>query len=133
MHIKELHAHFLISIGDYSNERIGFTVKLEENETPEEIIPTLRDIAIKAVGPTNNDLYDKRRTMASECRVLELKLRELTEQWNATAEFLRAQGLKADAPTMPQFKNLLNSVIVESETVAEFADDDDDNEISDGF
>jgi hypothetical protein len=42
MKIKRLHAHFLISTGSYNNERIGFSVELNEGESVEEIVTNLR-------------------------------------------------------------------------------------------
>ncbi|MEH2069155.1 MAG: hypothetical protein V7K47_13510 [Nostoc sp.] len=56
MKIKLVHAHFLISIGDYSNERVGFTVELEEGETVKDVVATLRQQAVTAVGPKAKEL-----------------------------------------------------------------------------
>ncbi|MBL1199125.1 MAG: hypothetical protein FWK04_08565 [Nostoc sp. GBBB01] len=126
MKIKQIHAHFLISIGDYSNERIGFTVELEEDETVEDVVSDLRDKAIKVVGAKADTLYNQRSQLQSQCWELEKKLTKLRTEWDATAEFLRAQGIKTDAPPMPQFNNLLAAVKVEEQSVSEA-------EIVDGF
>ena len=122
MQIKELHAHFLISLGSYNNERIGFTVVLSDDDSPEEIVASLRKKAREIVGPTADDFYDRQREASAKCYELERKLSSLRKEWNATAEFLKAQGLKADAPSMPQFSNLLSAAIdkdIESEFVSE--------------
>ncbi len=127
MKIKFVHAHFLISLGDYSNERVGFTAELEEGETVESVVSELRNKAIAAVGPKADELYDRRRTLANGCYELEKKLTKLRSEWDATAEFLKAQGIRPDAPSMPQFHNLISAVKTESETVvAEFAEPDPD-------
>lgn len=124
MKIKLIHAHFLISVGDYSNERIGFTVELEEEDTVESVVSDLRDQAIKAVGLKADELYKQRRDLQEQCWQLEKRIAKAHAEWNATAEFLRAQGIKPDAPPMPQFNNLLAAVKVEeeSQSVAEIVD-----------
>ncbi|MEI1375978.1 hypothetical protein PQG02_06910 [Nostoc sp. UHCC 0926] len=126
MKIKLVHAHFLISIGDYSNERIGFTAEPEDGDTVESMVAELRDKAIKAVGPKANELYDARSILERQCNALEKKLTTVRSEWDDTAEFLRTQGIKPDAPPMPQFNNLLAAVKVEEESVSE-------TEIVDGF
>ncbi|MEH2261024.1 hypothetical protein [Nostoc sp.] len=126
MKVKLIHAHFLISIGDYSNERIGFTVEPEDGDTVDSIVSTLRTEAKKAVGPKADELYDAQSSLRNECYALEKKLTKVRSEWDATAEFLKAQGIKPDAPPMPQFNNLLSAVKVEEESVSEA-------EIVDGF
>ena len=42
MKIKTLHAHFLISITSYNNERVGFSVELDEDESIESAVSELR-------------------------------------------------------------------------------------------
>nr|WP_322711765.1 hypothetical protein [Nostoc sp. ChiSLP03a]MDZ8213008.1 hypothetical protein [Nostoc sp. ChiSLP03a] len=127
MKIKTIHAHFLISIGNYSNERIGFSVELDETESIESTVEELRERAKKIVGKKAEDLYDEKSKLWRECTELEKKLNTLRKEWDATAEFLKAQGLNPTAPSMPQFRNLLTAVTVESEVVTETADEEDDN------
>ncbi|MEH2128322.1 hypothetical protein [Nostoc sp.] len=130
MKIKLVHAHFLISIGDYSNERIGFTVELEAGETVTSVVEDLRQQAITAVGPKSEELYNQNRKLRSENRELEQKMNKLRSEWEATAEFLRAQGIKPEAPSMPQFQRLLNAANPESQSVtAEFVEEADPDNI----
>ncbi len=42
MKIKRLHAPNLISTGNYNNERIGFSVELNEGESIESVVTSLR-------------------------------------------------------------------------------------------
>ncbi len=119
MKIKTIHAHFLISIGSYSNERIGFSVELDEGESIDSTVAELRERAKRIVGQTADELYNNRNNLYRECKDLETKLNKLRQEWDATAEFLKAQGLNPGAPSMPQFRNLLNAVMVESEVVTE--------------
>ncbi|OUL34081.1 hypothetical protein [Nostoc sp. 106C] len=128
MKIKTVHAHFLISLGNYSNERIGFSVNLDEGETAEEVVPILREKAKKIVGEKADDLYEKRTKLYRECQNYEDKLGKLRKEWDATAAFLKAQGLNPDAPSMPQFRNLLSAVTVESEVVNDADDEDDEDD-----
>lgn len=53
------------------------------------------------------------------------RLNKLRKEWDATAEFLKTQGINPQAPSMPQFRNLLAAAEdIESEgvTEAEFID-----------
>lgn len=118
MQIKQFHAHFLISIGNYSNERIGFSVELEGDETPEQVVGQLRERATAIVGQPAEELYSVKHNLERTIRELEGKLANLRQQWEATAEFLKAQGIRVDAPAMPQFTNLLNAAKVEGEVEA---------------
>jgi|SRR5919202_3538102 hypothetical protein len=118
MQIKQVHAHFLISIGNYSNERIGFTVELDEGESLEQAVAKLREKAKAIVGQPADELYSEKHRMESAIRELERRLASLRKEWDATAEFLKAQGVRADAPSMPQFNNLLKAAHVEEEAIS---------------
>ena len=81
MKIKQIHAHFLIPIGDYSNERIGFSVELEENETVESVVSELRNQAVKVVGGKADELYNLRRSLQEQCWALEKRLEKAHAEW----------------------------------------------------
>lgn len=125
MKIKQIHAHFLISIGNYSNERIGFTVDLEEDDFLDDVVSSLRKKAKELIGESADDLYEKKWQAERAFKELQTKLTRLRTEWDATAEFLKAQGINAQAPSMPQFQNLLGAATIELESVseAEFADE----------
>ncbi|MBN3924025.1 hypothetical protein [Nostoc sp. NMS4] len=128
MKIKTFHAHFSLSLGNYNSERIGFAVELDDNETPEDVVITLRERAKNIVGKKAQDYYSDKDAMQSECRALERKLQILRNQWEATATFLKAQGLNPDAPSMPDFGLLLTAVRVEAEAVAEEEEEEEYDE-----
>jgi hypothetical protein len=119
MKINQIHAHFLISTGNYCNERIGFSVTLDEGESVEEAVAELREKAIKSVGQTAEQLYNEKYAAEHQCRELQTRLAKLRKEWDAMSEFLKAQGIRADAPPMPQFNNLLEAAKVEEEAVVE--------------
>jgi hypothetical protein len=124
MEIKRIHAHFLVSTGNYCNERVGFTVEMHEDETVEQVVAQLREQAIKIIGANADTLYHRKRDYEAACDKLERKLATLKHQWSATAEFLRAQGINSEAPEIPLFENLLVGVKPEEESVtAEFEED----------
>ena len=130
MKIKLVHAHFLISMGDYSNERVGFTAELEESDTVESAVAEMREKAIAAIGPKSEELYDRNRRLRTENRELEERMNKLRSEWEATAEFLRTQGIKPEAPSMPQFQRLLNAAKPESQSVeAEIIEEADPDDI----
>ena len=118
-----VHYSALINLGNYSNEKIGFSAELSEGESVEETIELLRQ-KIKEVAGLNAEecdqlLYRGRR----EIKDLERKLQKARQEWNATAEFLRAQGIKPDANDMPLFTRLLPEVKAESSVDGEIVDD----------
>ncbi len=127
MEIKLIHAHFLISTGDYCNERIGFTVEPGEGESTTKIVKELREHAIGLIGPKAKDLYDEKWALQNSCKKLRLELAQLRDEWEKTAEFLKAQGINPTAPRMPQFNNLLASSNVEEESVSAEIFDEDGN------
>ncbi|MEH2085986.1 hypothetical protein [Nostoc sp.] len=131
MQIKTFHAHFLLQTDSSNQERIGFSVILDEDETPEQVVPILRQKAINIVGKKAYDFYQDRRILRDECNHLEKKLELLRKEWDATAEFLKAQGLNPTAPSMPQFRNLLTAVTVESEVIHDVNDEEDDYDSED--
>ena len=94
----------LFNLGDYNNEKIGLSACLDEGELPEEAIAALREQAIEmAVNKGDGDynsimqcIWEARDTLS----VLEKRIKDAQTEWNRTAEFLRAQGIKPDAPNL---------------------------------
>lgn len=118
----------LANLGDYSNERIGMIANLESGESPEEVIQQLKKRVTALCGPRFEKLRDQRWQLESEIDQLERKLRNYESQWNQAAEFLRAQGIKPDAPKFPQFTNLLPAIAEEQSSIVEAEYDDEDEE-----
>lgn len=124
MIIKTVHYSALLNLGNYNNERIGFTAELEDGENPEAAIDKLRS-KVKEVGGVNaEELYQNIYQKQQELRNLERKARKATEEWNALAEFLRPQGIKKDVVDMPMLTNLLPEVKEEVITNGEFLEDE---------
>jgi hypothetical protein len=117
MKINQIHAHFLISIGNYSNERIGFSVTLEEGESVEDAVAELRKKATAIIGQPADDLYGRKYHAERQCKEIENRLTKLRKEWDAMSEFLHKQGIKPDIQPMPQFNNLLEAARIEEETV----------------
>ncbi|KJH69390.1 hypothetical protein [Aliterella atlantica] len=119
MQIKTVHYSALLNLGNYSNEKIGFTAQLSEGESVEQVIEQLRE-KVKQNGGTNaEELYQTMYRGRRELAELERKIKNATDQWNATAEFLRAQGIKPDTGNMPQFTNLLPEIKEEDSGVVD--------------
>ncbi|MGF1989113.1 MAG: hypothetical protein RMY62_014740 [Nostoc sp. ZfuVER08] len=128
MKIKTVHAFFVLNLNNSNKEKIGFTVSLDEGETPESVVPQLREQAVKIVGKSAYAMYTERADLETECEQLEKRLNLLRKEWDATAEFLKAQGLNPSAPSMPQFRNLLTAVTIESTVVNESNEDEEDED-----
>lgn len=122
MKIKTVHYLATINLGNYSNEKIGFAADVEDGETPEEAVEALRKKAQECALPNCENTYEAIYKAQSELRDLERKLNKSRSEWNATAEFLRAQGIKADAANMPSFTNLLPGIAEEHVAEAEIED-----------
>lgn len=123
----------LVNLGSYNNERIGFAAKIEDGETPDEVLEALRSKALSLANENGEEMWGKLSKARRDLNDLNQKIKEATDKWNATAEFLRAQGLKPDSPKMPEFINLLPEVKEESKEVyeGEFEEDEDDGEDDD--
>lgn len=114
MKITTVHYSALINLGDYSNEKIGFTAQVGEDDSIEQTIEQLRQKVIDHGGISASKLFDKMDRLKGELYELERKVKNATQKWDATAEFLRAQGIKPEASSMPQFDNLLPEVTEET-------------------
>lgn len=119
MQIKTVHYSALLNLGNYSNEKIGFTAQISDDETVEDVIEQLRE-KVKQNGGTNaEELYQTMYRGRRELAELERKIKKASDDWNATAEFLRAQGIKPEATNMPLFTNLLPEVQSEDSGVVD--------------
>lgn len=128
MKITKVGYSALLNLGNYQNEKITFIAQLNDGETPESAVEALRD-KVKAVGGKNaEDLYKAMHQNERKLRDLNQQIEQATQKWNATAEFLRAQGLKPEAPDMPQFTNLLPEFKVEDSGVIDGEIEDEDLE-----
>lgn len=126
MKITTVEYSALINLGNYNNEKIGFTAQLQDGETPEQIVEVLRDKVKAVAGPEADRLYQDMRDGQYKLRKLNREIEEATAKWNSTAEFLRTQGLKPEAPDMPMFTNLLPQVKEERVEVEEGEIEGDD-------
>ncbi len=110
MKIKTVQYLATINLGNYSNEKIRFTADINEDDDEKQVVEVLRqkvrDCALPNIEDVQRDIYKYQ----GDLRSLKKKLELATNQWNATAEFLITQGIKADAADMPQFTNLLPAI-----------------------
>lgn len=123
MKIKTVEYSALINLGNYNNERIGFTAQLEEGETVEEVIDKLRQMVKENGGVDADQLYNRIYDGKQKLKALEEKTLKARQAWEQTAEFLKAQGLRPDAPSMPMFSNLLPEAKEERVVEAEIDDE----------
>lgn len=107
----------LVNLGNYNNEKIGFTAQLQDGETPEQVVEALRNKVKEIAGPEADELYRHMSDGQYKLRKLNRQIEEATAKWNSTAEFLRTQGLKPEAPDMPMFTNLLPEPQIKEERV----------------
>lgn len=121
----------VVNLGDYQNEQLGMTARLEDGEDPAQVIEELRAKIEPLKGSNANALDQKRYRLRDEVQTLERKLERLRLQWEQTAQFLKAQGIQTDPPTFPNFDNLLLpgniEVIAHNDEDEEEEEDEDDH------
>lgn len=110
MRIKTIHYLATINLGNYSNEKIGFTADINEDEDEKQAIEILRQKSIDCALPDIDDVRQEIRKYADELRTIKKKLEKARGEWDSMAEFLRTQGIKTDSVNMPSFTNLLPQV-----------------------
>lgn len=125
MLIKTVHYSVLINLGNYNNEKIGFSAEVGEDETAEQVIEALRQKVKENGGENAEELYNNLYQGKNELKEIEKKINKARAEWNAVAEFLKTQGIKPDADAMPSFTNLLPQVKSESSVI--------DGEIEEGI
>lgn len=123
MRIKTVHYLATIHLGNYSDEKIGFTAEMDEQDDEKEIIETLRQKSIDCALPDIDDVRNDIRKYASDLRAIKKKLEQTRSEWNAMVEFLRTQGIKKDVVDMPMLTNLLPKVKQEVITNSEIEED----------
>lgn len=130
MKIKTVSFSALFNLGNYSNEKIGFTVQLDEGETVDQVIESLRQKTRECALPNIDDVRNAIRQARLDLNDLENKLYKARKEWDATVEFLTKQGIKPDAAYMPRFNYLLPAIGEESIEVVdesiEVVDEKDD-------
>ena len=99
MKITLVHFSALVNTGNYENEKVGLDAQPEDGETVEQVVEALKDLVFAQLNQT--DKLQARRELLWEIRELEDKVAEARANWEKTAEFLRAQGIRPDAPDMP--------------------------------
>lgn len=122
--IKTISYSALFNLGDYSNERVGFSAVLEDGESIEDAINYLRQKAKDCALPNRNNVINQITDKLSDLREIEFKIQKKTREWNAIAEFLRKQGINTDAINMPMFENLLPQSEHETVINGELEDED---------
>lgn len=124
MQIKSVQYEACFNLGSYENERIRLVAVLGEEDKPEDVVKALRDRTLEMASPNADKINCRIYDLQSKLRVLEQRIEEKTSQWNSMAEFLRTQGVNADAVDMPVFTNLLAPGEEMSEEVIEPDEDD---------
>lgn len=103
MIIKTISYSCLTNLGNYENERIEAIAEIAPDDDPAMELDDLKDWVHERCGfhekyKAMRDRYD---LLKGKLDKLEQRLKLAHETWNQTAEFLRAQGLRPDAPDFP--------------------------------
>jgi acyl-CoA reductase-like NAD-dependent aldehyde dehydrogenase len=125
MKIKTVQYLATVNLGNYNNEKIGFTADINEDDDVKQVVEALRQKVKDCALPNADDVQSEIYKHRNELRRLKDKLEKARSEWNATAEFLRSQGIKTDAADMPQFTNLLPAIADERVIDGEIESQDD--------
>jgi DNA repair ATPase RecN len=106
MKITEVRYHALFNLGNYENEKFELVARMEEGNTVEEVIEALKLKVHELAGV--KDAYYEKQKLNRELKNIAEKIAKAQIQWEQIAEFLKAQGLRPDAPSFPAL-NLLPS------------------------
>lgn len=127
MQIKTISYSALINLGNYSNERIGFTAQLAEGESIPDAVAALRQQVVSNASLNSEKAQSMLYRSRDELAELERKIQKATNEWNAIAEFLRAQGIKPDAVDMPKLSLLLPEFKEEQISEGEIEEEEEDD------
>ncbi|HLO84574.1 MAG TPA: hypothetical protein VK203_06110 [Nostocaceae cyanobacterium] len=111
---------------DYNGnaENLGWTVKLEEGETEEQVAQQLREKAIAIIGRPASDLYNDRDRAKKQLEEVSKKLADMRAKYKEHVAWLNAAGIPHNLPPLPQMVNLLNSSKPEQVCEVELVDPD---------
>ena len=105
MKITAVHYSALANTGNYENEKVGLDAQVEPGETVEQVVEVLKDRVFAMLD--RSDLLQQRRELQYEVEDLENQVKDARDRWEQTATFLKAQGLRPDAPDFPSLTRQL--------------------------
>lgn len=125
MHIKRIEYSALFNLGDYENQKFSLSADLEEGESVDEAMTTLKSKVIEMAGDGAKNAWEERWRVQREIEDLTKKVEQARATWSTVSEFMRAQGLKSDPAEFPDLTKLLPAAPKpdsESVVTAEFDD-----------
>jgi hypothetical protein len=118
LNITQVEYEACFNLGNYENERIRLVheVLADENEEIEVIVDALRKKVCALTHPSKEDLLAERYSLRRERDYLRGEVENARQEWEKSARFMVAQGLKSpsEVPSFPS-PALLNPVSEESE------------------
>ncbi|EKV01628.1 hypothetical protein Lepto7375DRAFT_3801 [Leptolyngbya sp. PCC 7375] len=119
MKIKAVEYEACFNLGSYENEKIRLIATLDDDESFDDAVGLLRQRTLEMASPNATKVNEQIWKASSRLADLKAKIAAKTEQWNNMAEFLRTQGINAEAVDMPVFENLLEPSPEQVEQVEE--------------
>lgn len=114
----------LKSTGNYENERLDAEAVLEDGDTVASVTDALRLLVLTELG--YQDKIDRRRNLICEIADLQRKAEKARSDWELLANFLRAQGLRPDAPNAPLLNLLTAGATLEKADIERIEVTEDD-------
>ena len=104
--IEAIQYEACFNLGSYENEKIRLSARFTPGQDLGEAIEQLRQLAIQNAKADSDRLWRQREELEIEIERLTQKAQEARQKWEATATFLKAQGI-ADLQNFPFQDNLL--------------------------
>lgn len=111
------------NIGNYENEKIRFEAELGQDSDLKESVELLRQRAIQCAQPDANEAWNERYKIQKDISELKALCEQWRKKWTATADFLKAQGIRPDCPEMPAFLAALPVPATEEVVTGEIEDE----------
>lgn len=127
MKIKQVRYYYQHHLDSSHTEEVTLIAEVEADETYSQVLEKLREESRDSRGLSWWDVRDKISRAEEVLKGLEIRIADRSRQWNELAEFLKAQGIKEDAPNFPLLPALPPQAI-EGEILD---DDDEDDEYDD--
>ena len=106
-------------VGQTRNDTVSFVAELEAGDVETEVAAQLKEKALACLEESLYSLGTKHRKLRNEIDELRRKCNRSKSNWERIQEFLKAQGIRPDAPDFPALVEKVEGELVEEGEEAE--------------
>lgn len=98
MQITSVSYSRLVSLGNYENEKLGASARVEDDEDPVAALETLKEwVACRSVTAQQQyEINDRYQDLARQVGDYESRLESAKRKWESAAKILEAHGINPD-------------------------------------